>query len=265
MEYLGIGFIIVISVVLLFFRVIEPGYIAIYNKPLYIHFYPFPKKLSDLQQNILQNEFVFYKNLTQKEKKYFEYRVADFISEYEFIGKESLVVTDQMKVLIAATSTMLTFGMKNYLYEVFKRIIIYPEEYYSTIDEEYHKGEYNPRMRTLVFSWKHFLEGYRIDNDNHNLGLHEFAHALNFQALKSNDTSMIIFKDMYTEILEYIHRSENAERFMQSDYFRIYAYTNRFEFIAVILEHFFETPQQFKLKFPELYHKVELMINHKSL
>nr|WP_300570013.1 zinc-dependent peptidase [Flavobacterium sp.] len=243
---------------------IEPGYIAIYNKPLYIHFYLFPKKLSESQINILQSEFMFYKKLSQREKKYFEYRVAEFISEYEFIGKEGVVVTDQMKVLIAATSTMLTFGMKNYLYEIFQRIIIYPEEYYSTVDEVYHKGEFNPRMRTLVFSWKHFLEGYSIDNDNYNLGLHEFAHALNFQALKSNDTSMIIFKDMYKEILEYIHHPENAKRFFESDYFRIYAYTNKFEFFAVILEHFFETPQQFKLKFPELFHKVELMINYKE-
>lgn len=249
---------------LLFFRVIEPGYIAIYNKPLYIHFYPFPKKLSQSQINILQNEFVFYKKLPQREKKYFEYRVANFISEYDFIAKEELVLTDQMKVLIAATSTMLTFGMKNYLFNVFQRVVIYPEEYYSTIEEVYHKGEFNPRMRTLVFSWKHFLEGFSIDNDNHNLGLHEFAHVLNFQALKSNDTSMVIFKDMYKEILEYIHNAENAKRFLESDYFRIYAYTNKFEFFAVILEHFFETPQQFKQEFPELYHKVELMINYKE-
>lgn len=264
MEYLVIGFIIMISAMLLFFRVIEPGYIALYNKPLYIHFYLFPKKLSKPQKEILQSEFMFYKKLSPKEKKYFEYRVANFISEYDFIAKEGLVLTDQMKVLIAATSTMLTFGMKNYLFNVFQRVIIYPEEYYSTIEEVYHKGEFNPRMRTLVFSWKHFLEGYRIDNDNHNLGLHEFAHVLNFQALKSNDTSMIIFKDMYKEIMEYIHQSQTANRFLESDYFRIYAYTNKFEFIAVILEHFFETPQQFKSEFPELYHKVELMINYKE-
>lgn len=264
MEYLVTCLIMIISATLLFFRVIEPGYIAIYNKPLYVHFYPFPKKLSDAQKNILQNEFVFYRKLDMKEKKYFEHRVADFISEYEFIAKEGLVATDQMKILIAATSTMLTFGMKNYLYMVFERIIIYPEEYYSTIHEVYHKGEFNPRMRSLVFSWKHFLDGYGIDNDNYNLGLHEFAHALNFQALKSNNTSMAIFKDMYKEIMEDIHHPPNAKRLLESDYFRIYAYTNRFEFIAVILEHFFETPQQFKKEFPELYHKVELMINFKE-
>ncbi|CAM3533867.1 hypothetical protein FSS13T_03480 [Flavobacterium saliperosum S13] len=262
-DFLFVSFILVFLGILLF-RVFEKGYIAFFNKPLYIHFYPFPKKITRAQRAILKNEFVFYQKLPRKEKRYFEYRVADFIDEYEFVAKEGVEITDQVKVLIAATSTMLTFGMKNYLFDVFERIIIYPHEYYSTVNEVYHKGEFNPRVKALVFSWKDFLDGFRIDNDNHNLGLHEFAHALNFQAMKSNNSSMIIFSDMFKEILQDIQHPPNAKRLMESDYFRIYAYTNKFEFLAVVLEHFFETPSQFKLEFPELYHKVELMINFKG-
>lgn len=256
--------VVVILIGLLFFRVFELGYIAFYNKPLYVHFYLFPKRLNRAQRNILKKDFVFYQKLRRKERKYFEYRVADFIEEYEFVGKENLVVTGEMKVLIAATSTMLTFGMKNYLYDVFERIIIYPQEYYSTVNEVYHKGEFNPRVKSLVFSWKDFQEGFQINNNNHNLGLHEFAHALNFQAMKSSNSSMLIFSDMFKEIMQDIHHPPNAKRLVESEFFRIYAYTNKFEFLAVVLEHFFETPAQFKQEFPELYHKVELMINFKE-
>jgi Mlc titration factor MtfA (ptsG expression regulator) len=56
-------------------------------------------------------------------------------------------------VLIAATFVMLTFGMRHYLIDVFDKIIIYPQPYFSTI-KEYHKGEFNPGMKLLVFSWK---------------------------------------------------------------------------------------------------------------
>jgi MtfA peptidase len=253
--------VVLTCVVLLVFRVVERGYITFFNKPLYVHFYIFPKRLKRSQRAILKNEFVFYQKLPAKEKRYFEYRVADFISEYEFIGNEGLVVTDQMRVLIAATSTMLTFGLKNYLYDVFERIIIYPDEYYSRMSDEYHKGEFNPLVGVIAFSWKDFQKGYSINSDNHNLGLHEFAHALNFQAMRSNNTSMTIFSDMFSEIMQDIHHPPNAKRLVESEYFRIYAYTNKFEFLAVVLEHFFETPEQFKKEFPELYHKVELMIN----
>ncbi|WP_410603855.1 zinc-dependent peptidase, partial [Bacillus sp. SIMBA_008] len=48
------------------------------------------------------------------------------------------------------------------------------------------------------------------------------------------------------------------------EYFREYAYTNKFEFLAVILEHFFETPEIFKREFPELYLNVKTMINFKE-
>lgn len=264
LEDILVVFVVLTCVGLLVFRVVERGYVTFYNRPLYIHFYPFPRKLTKTQHSILQDEFVFYKKLPPKEKKYFEYRVADFIEEYDFIGKEGLEITDQMKVLVSATSTMLTFGLKNYLYDVFERIIIYPDEYYSTVSDEYHKGEFNPMVGVIAFSWKDFQEGYRIDHDNHNLGLHEFAHALNFQAMKSNNTSMTIFSDMFSEIMIDIHHPPNAKRLVESEYFRIYAYTNKFEFLAVVLEHFFETPREFKQEFPELFHKVELMINFRK-
>jgi len=54
------------------------------------------------------------------------------------------------------------------------------------------------------------------------------------------------------------------EQLMQSHYFRIYAFTNQFEFLAVILENYFETPLEFKTRFPDLYEKVGLMLNQKA-
>jgi hypothetical protein len=41
----------------------------------------------------------------------------------------------------------------------------------------------------------------------------------------------------------------------------MYAFTNQFEFLAVVIESFIETPQEFKLQFPELYFKIRQMLN----
>jgi len=241
--------------------VLEPIYAFFFRKPIYVHFYPFPRKLSLNQLQILSKEFEFYQKLSPKHKKYFEHRVATFIINYQFIGKEDLVVNDRMRVLISATAVMLTFGMRNYLFSVIDKIIIYPDIYYSSFSDDYHKGEFNPMMQAIVFSWNHFLEGYEISNDNLNLGLHEFGHVLHYQGLKNTDTSATIFSVTYDEIMEQVKYPPNLKKLRDSNYFRIYAYTNEFEFIAVLLEHFFETPTQFQSEFPQLFEKVKVMIN----
>lgn len=241
--------------------VVEPIYAFFFRKPIYVHFYPFSKKLSLAQLSVLHNQFDFYKKLSSKEKLYFEHRVAVFLKKYPFYGKEGLQITEEIRVLIAATAIMLTFGMRNYLFTVINKIIVFPDIYYSSTNNEYHKGEFNPRMKAIVFSWKHFMEGYEISNDNLNLGLHEFSHVLHFEGLKKNDTSATIFAVTYNEIIEQVKYPPNYKKLLESDYFRIYAYTNEFEFIAVILEHFFETPSQFKSEFPQLFEKVKVMIN----
>ncbi|MNE98397.1 Protein MtfA [compost metagenome] len=48
---------------------------------------------------------------------------------------------------------------------------------------------------------------------------------------------------------------------ISKEYFRAYAYENQFEFLAVVLEHFFESPEIFQKEFPELYERVRRMIN----
>ncbi|MEO8515427.1 MAG: zinc-dependent peptidase [Flavobacterium sp.] len=248
-----------------FFMLLEDTYSSVFNKPFYIHFYPFPKKLTSSQSQVLSDQFYFYKKLSPKKKQYFEHRVASFIDKYSFYGKDKLVVSEEMKVLIAATSAMLTFGMRTYLYTVFDKVILYPDIYFSQTTKLYHKGEFNPSVKALVFSWKHFQEGYELANDNLNLGLHEFSHILQYQSLKSIDASAIIYRNNYEKLLREVKHPSNSQRLINSDYIRNYAFTNEFEFMAVILEHFFETPNEFKHLFPELYQNVKTMINYKEL
>ena len=137
---------------------IEPAYMLMFDKPVYVHWYLFTNELPTEAQFILNKEFRFYRNLSPVRKKYFRH----------FVGREGLEVTDAMKIRIAGTNVMLTFGMRQYLTDVFQTIIVYPDTFLSLASEEYHKGEFNPAAGAIVFSWRHFMEGIEYDNDNLN-------------------------------------------------------------------------------------------------
>ncbi|RRJ93700.1 zinc-dependent peptidase [Flavobacterium macacae] len=247
---------------MLAFKIVESGYILIFNKPLYLYFYPFPKKLQPKHKLMLQNEFAFYRRLSDKKKVYFEHRINCFLKTYKFIGND-IAITQEMMLLVAATYVMLTFGMRHYLVQRFNKIVIYPAKYFSASNQEYHKGEYNPRLKAVVFSWEDFLLGHQNSSDNVNLGLHEFAHVLHFHALKSNDPSAAIFYDEFNAIANSYKDEALFATLISKGYFREYAYENQYEFLAVILEHFFESPETFKKQLPELYDRVRKMINFK--
>ena len=259
-------FLLVIGSFLLYFfmflvSLLDDIWIAVFNQPIYIHLYLIPKKISDREQFILRQKFIFYNQLDEKQKKYFHHRLACFNRVYQFIPRGDFQMTKEVQTIISATYVMLTFGMRKYLVDVFDKIIIYPEEYYSAHNEQYHKGEFNHMMKAVAFSWKHFEEGYQIDNDNLNLGIHEFGHVIHHHSLRNNDGSSLLFKKYYKIIMDEVNHPPNRQRLIDSKYFRIYAYTNQFEFISVVIEHYFETPQQFEIEFPELFYNVSKMLN----
>ncbi len=243
-------------------KMMEVAYVLKYRKPFYTHFYPFLKKLNQQQKHILVNNFHFYKKLSNKQKSYFEHRLALFIKDKDFIGREGIVITDEIKVLISATAVMLTFGFRDFYIALISKIVVYPNKFYSNTNKAYHKGEFNPKFETLVLSWEDFKQGFDIENDNRNLGIHEFTHAIHLNSIKERDISSAIFSDSFKELSELLAEKEDLRiRLMASKYFRKYAFTNQFEFLAVAIENFIETPQDFKSEFPEIYGKVRQMLN----
>ena len=236
--------------------------IFLFQKPLYIHVYLRPRKISPEQEFILRQKFQFYQQLNNRQKIYFHHRIASFTKKYQFIPRQDFVLTKEIETLIAATFIMLTFGMRRYLIDSFDKIIIYPGQYLSTQSQQYYKGEFNPRMKAVVFSWQDFKEGYEISNDNLNLGIHEFSHVIHYHSMQHQDASSLTFKKYYTQLSKEVNHKPNKQMLIESTYFRIYAYTNRYEFISVIIEHYFETPLEFQTKFPKLFQNVSRMLNH---
>ena len=256
-------FVVAIFGIMLYFvfRMVEMAYVMRKRKPLYRHFYVAKKRATKGQLVVLSN-FTFYNKLNQKEQAFFEHRVVNFIKDKTFIGRNGLLVEDEHKALIAATAVMLTFGFRDYFIGLIDKIFIYPQAFYSTINQEYHKGEFNPKLKALVLSWEDFLKGHVIGNDNLNVGIHEFAHAIHLNSIKERDVSSTIFKDSFKELTELLSSNKPLrDVLIKSKYFRDYAYTNQYEFVAVLIEYFIESPVDFKNQFPRIYSKVRQMLN----
>jgi Mlc titration factor MtfA (ptsG expression regulator) len=243
------------------FYVIEPLVLLLLNRPLYVHFYLNPQKLPPSMQSVLRKQVVFYQGLTPRQQRHFEHRVSRFLKRYTFHTNDGLLLTDEMRVKVASTYVKLTFGFRYYLFPVFDRVILYPGIYKSTVSGEYHKGEFNPGIKSVVFSWEHYLQGYESASDKVNLGIHEFAHVVHCHASRRQDTISNRFENHLRRLMKEVSHGPNTEILMKSGYFREYAYSNPFEFFAVLLEHFFEDAAQFQQKFPELYKRLSMMLN----
>lgn len=262
---LSIQIIIVICSVMflswILFSFIEHGYALIFKKPLYVHFYLKLKKLPNSSLMIIEQQCVYYAKLTPKAQLYFEHRVASFLKKYTFSAQDNSLLDDELKVMVASAYVMLTFGMRHYLTNAFKTILIHPDSYYSAEENQLHNGEFNPKYKAVVFSRRAVLQGFQNNSDNLNLAIHEFAHVLTYSSMKGKDVSASIFSDQYQRIIKKIKQFDTAEKLRNSTYFRIYAFTNEFEFVAVVLEHYFESPNLFENEFPDLYQEVRVMIN----
>ena len=237
-------------------------YMYFFKRPIYIHLYFRLKKLTFEEEKFIKDRFPFYTHLNAKQQKFFQHRVLLFLNDKSFEGREGFEVTHEVKLYISAAAIMLTFGMREFLLPAVQKIFIYPDVYHSRINNTYHKGEFNPRMSALVFSWKHFLEGFEHEKDNINLAIHEFIHVIQMNSKKEHDISSIIFTDCSKDIVKLLRCESIRQRLIDTKYFREYAFTNQYEFLAVLVEYFIENPKIFKQKFPEFYIKIREMLNY---
>jgi Mlc titration factor MtfA (ptsG expression regulator) len=250
-----------LAILFLIFKMLDLLYLNLFKRPVWVHFYFRKKKLDSHQHSLLKQDFKFYSRLSNKNKKRFEHRLCRFMKSKEFISRDGFVLDEDKRLLISATAVMLTFGMREYLIPILEKIIVYPEEFYSTINEQYHKGEFNPMLKALVLSWKDFEQGYRIDDDNLNLGIHEFTHAIHLNSINNYNTASVIFSDGFSELISLLRKDLEVGKLQNSGFIRDYAFTNEFEFLAVVVENFIESPLEFKGQFPKLYKKIQQMFN----
>lgn len=220
------------------------------------------RRISTRERHFISSFLVPFTQFSPKQRKQFLKRFAWFKSKKPFVFYGTIENKEEIKAYVSASAILLTMGMEDFRYEKsISRIIVYPNQYYSKIGKSHHIGEYNPNLKILVFSAEDLIKGYEISNDNRNLGIHEIAHALMFETRKKSSWEARKFKVGLTKIKQIYDMPEFQERLEHSDYFRAYVNANFYEFFAVILENFVETPKEFKVEFPGIFDTLKRMLN----
>ncbi len=218
---------------------------------------PVPQRIKD----ILQKYFRYYQKLSPDNKAVFEKKVVRFLYSKRFIPRNVAEVTIEAKVLIAASAVQLTFGLPNVYLRHFHTILVYPNDYYSSITKRFHKGEVNPLFGIIVLSWQSFIDGYIYANDSFNVGLHEMAHALRLENIVRNEEYQFFDEELMEKLDRFARNYCNTTTPDGDGFIRAYACTNVHEFFSVAVENFFERPVDFKNTLPELYDILRKLLN----
>jgi MtfA peptidase len=223
--------------------------------------YFFLRNLEKVYRPFLSQYFPLYNSLDDKDKIRFERRVQKFIDLKQFIPRGGLkTITPEMKATIAGCAIQLTYGYPSVYFRHFWRILIYPDNYYSTITHKYHKGEVNIKG-IIVLSWKSFKDGFADPSDGQNLGYHEMAHALRLINIVENEEYDFYDREIMNDFEKEAHNE--TLKILNSpggvSLFRSYCVTNVDEFFSVAVECFFEKPfalKDYNLKLYTLLSKI---------
>lgn len=218
---------------------------------------PVPRKF----RQILLKYFPHYGKLSEENRKRFEKKLVKFLYSKRFIPRGVPEVTIEAKVLISACAIQLTFGLPDVNLAHFSKILVYPNDYYSSITRRYHKGEVNPRFGIIVISWQSFIDGYINQGDSFNLGLHEMAHALRLENIIRNEEYNFFDEELLRKLDRFAHEFCNGPETEQSHFLRPYACTNVHEFFSVAVENFFERPVALRNTLPDLYTIISRLLN----
>lgn len=204
--------------------------------------------------NWLQRFNPYYASLSPDLKQRFLTRVIQFIQSKEF-RFHSIEPDEKATILISGAAVQLTFGLKNFLMDYYSVINVIKKEYVLKMDNETYYGHVS--HSGIYISWEHFQQGYEDYTDSVNVGLHEMAHALSFDAYLGyedlHDSNLKIRLQEFAENGVPVFR---ALKKISSHVLDDYATTNFDEFWAVSVETFFENPGLFKQNFPELYKEI---------
>lgn len=217
---------------------------------------------------LLDSHIDYYHKLSPAEKKRFESQIAGFLDyvRIEGVGTE---ISDLDKVMIASAAVIPIFGLGEWEYGNLTSVILYPD----TFDHEYQFEGNNRSIQGMVgsgymngqmiLSRPSLEKGFSPMSGKENTAIHEFVHLVDKSDGATDGVPEHLMAHEYAvPWLKLMHHEMHRIQQGHSD-INPYALTNEAEFLAVAAEYFFEKPDQFKQKHPELYQQLTAIFRQK--
>jgi MtfA peptidase len=228
---------------------------------------PFPNAWLSL----LKESLPVYSVLCEEDQTRLRQLIQVFIARKRFYGCAGMVVTDEIRVSIAAQACLLLLKQGWRVYPKLTSVLVYPSAFSATQDQQQPDGTVVSGHRHLlgeswgngrvILSWDDVEKGVSDFTDGHNVVLHEFAHQLDAESGSTNGApplrrnSYQSWAKVFSENFESL-RLESLQG--HATVMDEYGATNPAEFFSVATETFFEKPHQLYEKRPELYKELSL-------
>ncbi|WP_446684600.1 M90 family metallopeptidase [Cyanobacterium sp. HL-69] len=228
--------------------------------------------------SFLENNVYLYKKLPEQYKPQLHNYIKIFIAEKEFIGKEGIEVTEQMKLMITSQACLLLLDNnpnflhpnKSNYFPYLKFIYIYPDRIENKLNKKVPEsslllgqssvGHKSGKDGNILLSWLDVKLESQSYNSESNVVLHEFSHQLDQEfgnatgtpKLKNLEATLIwqnIFKIEYQKLCLSIEKQEYT-------LIDKYGATNPVEFFAVATEAFFLKGKLIAVNHPLLYEQL---------
>jgi Mlc titration factor MtfA (ptsG expression regulator) len=234
------------------------------------------KKISEvfpsLWREILNKKVLFYSKLSDSEKEVFEKRIRLFLAT-KTVEPIDTEVDDEIRLMIASSAIIPTFAFPKYNYPDVHTILIYPgsfDEEFQTTPQEGHKevilGMVGNRSLngTVILSKPDLLKAFDGLPHKENVGIHEFVHLLDKEdGIIDGIPKVLVDNNFVGPWLHEIKKEMSKIEKGDSD-INPYALTNNAEFLAVVSEYFFDNPEKFQKRHPELYGFLSTIFNREK-
>ncbi len=224
--------------------------------------------LSPLWQEVLARNVAVYARLPAELQAKLVATARIIAAERRFEGCKGLVVTEEMKITIAAQAALLVLGNEGYYFDRVSTFLLYP---YTMVlpsqgprpggedDDLHEQAILGQAFQTgqIILSWPDVLRGGQIADDGENVVLHELAHHLDGLDGQMGGSPPGLPHDRQ----EHFHRvfEESLDQFRRdldrgsNSVLHPPASDSTTELFAYSTEAFFERPRVLQRQLPELF------------
>ena len=209
---------------------------------------PFPPRWKEF----LASRSPHYRRLSVAYRAQFDEQAQIFLAEKRITGVET-EVTDDMKLLVAASAVTLSVGWSGYTWDQLAEVLVYPDNF----DRDYRfggtdlSGQAHP-WGIVILSAPALVRSFADTDHGYHLGFHEFAHLLDLVHTRFDGIPAYLSDESIQQWVKILEREEERLRRGDSE-LSPYGLTAPAELFAVAVEAFFQTPVALATSHRELY------------
>lgn len=217
-----------------------------------------PDIFPEAWDQFLKEKVLFYRKLDDTHKERFKKKTLSFLRNTTITGVE-LEVTDELRLFVAASAIIPVFNFQGWEYLNLGEVLIYKGLVETRQAEENEQKDILGQVRPfqsghiLLLSKESLERGFEAMNGKENVGFHEFSHLIDEADGQIDGLPRALMPEpLLRPWTELMYKEIERIKKGQSD-INPYGLTNHAEFFAVVCEYFFENPQKFHHKHPELF------------